>query len=284
MGLFGFGRKDNKTKTNKLVGEIFKKSKEFVDLNGEYPVNFNLYNNDNFYISISRLELEKVLFLAEIEEHYKSDFSNFYEKNKVYKVFASNLREIIWLFNSSVTAYGTIKGKKLKDNFDKAYARCIIFLNKVDDVFENRDEMIKYLQSIKLNDSDIFPHIYDYVSKIVEINSKIIENLIYLINIAKKCEVEKSMNLILEIINEFEDINNLVEKINVSSNEEISLDLIKSILKAVKCHDKDIINNLRNIFQEKNPNTLSAFYRNIDTIQEYCEIIQIEINKIAISI
>lgn len=31
MRLFGLGKKDNKTKTNKLIGEIFKKSKEFVD-------------------------------------------------------------------------------------------------------------------------------------------------------------------------------------------------------------------------------------------------------------
>ena len=111
MRLFGLGKKDNKTKTNKLIGEIFKKSKELVDSNDEYPANFNLYNNDIFYISITRLELEKVLFKAKIEENYESGFSDFYEKNEVYKVFASNLREIIWLFNISVTAYGSIKGK-----------------------------------------------------------------------------------------------------------------------------------------------------------------------------
>lgn len=284
MGLFGFGRKDNKTKTNKLVGEIFKKSKEFVDIDGEYPANFSIYNNDNFYISLSRLELQKVLLLAAIEEDYKSDFSDFYEKNKVYKVFASNLREIIWLFNVSVTAYGNIKEKKLKESFEKAYARCVLFLNKVDNVFENKDEMIGYLQSLNLNDSDIFPHIYDYVSKIVEINSKIIEDLIYLINIAKKSQAEKSTDIILEIIAGFEEINNLVEKINGTYNEEISLDLIKSILKAVKCHDKEIVDNLKNIFQEKNLNNLSNFCRNIDIIQEYCEIIQVEINKIIIRI
>ena len=284
MRLFGLGKKDNKTKTNKLIGEIFKKSKEFVDSNDEYPANFNLYNNDIFYISITRLELEKVLFKAKIEENYESGFSDFYEKNEVYKVFASNLREIIWLFNISVTAYGSIKGKNLKESFNKAYARCVIFLNKVKVVFDDKEEIVRYLENLKLNDVDIFPHIYDYVSKIVEINSKIIENLIYLTNIAKKEEVQKSIDLIQEIINEFESIGNLVEKINGTSDEEVSLDLIKSTLKAVRCHEDDIIKNLKNVFVNKNQDTLNIFYRNIDIIQEYCEIIQIEINKISICI
>ena len=79
MRLFGFLKKNNSDIINKLIRNVFEKSREYIDFNDEYPETFSEYKSDIVYLSLVRLELEKVLSKSDIREEYTIKDINFFD-------------------------------------------------------------------------------------------------------------------------------------------------------------------------------------------------------------